>query len=107
VLEPAVPILRHLADVVAEHGEYTRHVVLPDNAPQSRSPGAVAGHHHGHVVVKDLDREVLAGFAEHLFLFLLQHLARTMMGIDDLVAHLVRDVDDLGRFYDGLRLEWR
>jgi hypothetical protein len=29
------------------------------------------------------------------------------MRIDHFVAHLVGDVDDLGSFDDGLRLEWR
>src|SRR5437588_6183570 len=107
VLEPAVPVLRHLADVVAQHRKHSRDVLLADHSPQACPPRAVARHHHGHVVVKDLDREVLARLAEHLLLLLLQDLARPVMWIDHLVAHLVRDVDDLGDFYDGLRLEWR
>jgi hypothetical protein len=56
--------------------------------------------------VKDLDREVLTGLPEHLLLLLLQHLAGAVMGIHDLVAHLVGDVDDLDLFYDGLRFDW-
>ncbi len=50
---------------------------------------------HGHVVVEDLDREVLAPFAEYLHFLLLQHLAGAVMGVDDVVAELELDVLDL------------
>jgi hypothetical protein len=45
--------------------------------------------------VKDLDREVLAPFAEYLHLLLLQHLPRAVVGIDDVIAELELDVLDL------------
>jgi hypothetical protein len=41
--------------------------------------------------VQDLDREVLALLAEDLLLFLLEDLARPVMGVDDVVADLERD----------------
>jgi hypothetical protein len=41
--------------------------------------------------VEDLDRQVLALLAEDLLLFLLEDLARAVMGIDDAVADLVLD----------------
>jgi hypothetical protein len=45
--------------------------------------------------VENLDREVLAGFAEHLHFLLAQHLARAVVGIDDVVAELKLDALDL------------
>ena len=51
--------------------------------------------HHGHVVVEDLDREVLALLAEHLLLLLLEDLARAVVRVDDVVADLELDVLDL------------
>jgi len=45
--------------------------------------------------VQDLDREVLALLAEHLLEFLLEDLPRAVMGVDDVVADLELDVDDL------------
>jgi hypothetical protein len=45
--------------------------------------------------VEDLDREVLAAFAEDLHLLLLEHLAGAVMGVDDVVPELELDVLDL------------
>jgi hypothetical protein len=45
--------------------------------------------------VEDLDREVLAYLAEDVLLLLLDHLARPVMGIDDVVTDLEVDVLDL------------
>jgi hypothetical protein len=45
--------------------------------------------------VEDLDGEVLAPFAEHLHLLLLQHLAGAVVRVDDVVAELELDVLDL------------
>jgi hypothetical protein len=50
--------------------------------------------------VEDLDREVLATFAEHLHLLLLQHLASAVMGIDDVVTQLELDELDFARDLD-------
>ena len=57
-------------------------------------PAFCARDHDRHVVVKDLDREVLAYLAEDVLLFLLDHLARPMMRVDHVVADLEIDVDD-------------
>jgi hypothetical protein len=45
--------------------------------------------------VEDLDGEVLALLTEHLLEFLLEDLARSVVRIDDVVADLELDVDDL------------
>jgi hypothetical protein len=45
--------------------------------------------------MKNLDREVLAHLAEDVLLFLLDDLARPVMGVDDVVADLEIDVLDL------------
>jgi hypothetical protein len=45
--------------------------------------------------VKDLDREVLALLAEDLLDLLIQHLARAVVRVDDVVAEL--ELDELGR----------
>jgi hypothetical protein len=46
--------------------------------------------------VQDLDGEVLALLTEHLLDFLLEDLPGPVMRIDDVVADLEIDVDDLG-----------
>jgi hypothetical protein len=46
--------------------------------------------------VEDLDRQVLALLAEDLACFLLEDLARTVVGIDDVVA----DVELDNRYFD-------
>jgi hypothetical protein len=67
--------------------------------------------------VQDLDREVLALLAEDLLPFLLEDLARPVMGVDDVVADLERDALGFNRlevlqllfgyFCDGaLLLQW-
>src|SRR5919107_6079533 len=66
VLEAPVPVLRHLAHVVAKDGEHLLYVVLPDHAPEARLVGVAARDHHGHVVIKDLNGQVLALPAVHL-----------------------------------------
>ena len=71
------------------------HGLLVDHPAQAREGGVLGRDPHGHVVVEDLDREVLAALAEHLHLLLLQHLARAVVGVDDVVAELELDVLDL------------
>src|SRR4051794_7939204 len=95
VLEAPVPVLRHLRHVGAEDREDLLDRVLVDHAAQAGLAGVRARDHDGHVVMKDLDREVLAHLAEDVLLFLLDHLAGPMMGIDHVVADLEIDVDDL------------
>jgi hypothetical protein len=53
--------------------------------------------------VKDLDREVLAAFAEYLHLLLLEDLARPVMGVDDLVSELELYVLDLASDLEFVR----
>ena len=45
---------------------------------------------HRHVVVQDLDRQVLALLSENLALFLLDDRSRPVVGIDHLVADVVQ-----------------
>jgi hypothetical protein len=45
--------------------------------------------------MEDLDGQILAALAEDLLLFLLDHLARPVVGVDDVVADLKIDVDEL------------
>jgi hypothetical protein len=45
--------------------------------------------------VEDLDREVLAYLAEDVLLLLLDHAACPVVGVDDVIADLEIDVDDL------------
>src|SRR4051812_27756487 len=92
---PAVPVLGHLGDVVLQDGEDLLDGLLVDDAAEAGDPRVLAGDHHRHVVVQDLDGEVLALLTEHLLQFLLEDLPRPVMGIDDVVADLELDVDDL------------
>src|SRR3954453_24076316 len=86
VLEATVPVLRHLADVVAQHGEDLLHGLVVDHAPQARLGRVLARDHHRHVVVQDLDRQVLATLAEHRLLLLFEDLACPVVGIHDAVT---------------------
>src|SRR4051812_24602889 len=95
VLEPAVPVLGHLGQLVLQHGEDLLHGLLVDDAPEAGDAGVLARDHDGHVVVQDLDGEVLALLTEHLLQFLLEDLPRAMVGVDDVVADLELDVHDL------------
>jgi hypothetical protein len=47
--------------------------------------------------VEDLDRQILPALAEYLHLLLLDHLPRTVVRVDDVVAKLELDVLDLAR----------
>src|ERR1700712_921029 len=94
VLETPVPVLRHLRDIVGKNGQDLLDGILVDHAPQAGLAGVLARDHDGHVVVEDLDRQVLAYLAKNVLLFLLDHLAGPMMGVDHVVADLEIDVDD-------------
>jgi len=97
VLEATVPVLRHLRDLVAQHVQDLLDRFLVDHPAQAGQRSVLRRDSHRHVVVKDLDREVLAAFAEHLHLLLLQHLACPVMGVHDMVAELELDVLDFAR----------
>ena len=99
VLEAPVPVLRHLRDVVREHREHLLDRLLVDHAPQADLGGVLGRDHHRHVVVQDLDGQVLALLTEQILRFLLEDLAGPVVRVDDVVAALELDVlDD-----DGLR----
>jgi hypothetical protein len=51
--------------------------------------GVLAGNHHGHVVVKDLDRQVVPLLAEEVLGLLLEHHPSPVVRIDDVVAYVV------------------
>src|SRR5918998_6056239 len=93
VLEATVPVLRHLADVGAEHRDHALDRVLVDHSAQPGLGRVLARDHHGHLVVDDLDCEVLALGAEYVAYLLLEDLAGPVMGVDHVVADLVVDLD--------------
>jgi hypothetical protein len=95
VLEPAVPVLGHLRDFVAQHVENLFDGLLVDHPAQAREGRVLGRDADRHVVVEDLDRQILAAFAEDLHLLLLEHLAGAVMGVDDVIAELELDVLDL------------
>ena len=64
VLEPPIPVLGHVRTLILQHGENLLDRLLVDHATKPCQGGVLGRHHHGHVVVKDLDREVLAAFAQ-------------------------------------------
>src|SRR5918997_1208760 len=68
---------------------------FPGPPPQARLARVLTRDHDGHVVVQDLDGEVLPLLTKHLLALLLQDLAGAMMWVDDVVAELELDVLDL------------
>jgi len=66
------------------------HHVLADHLPQANGLGILGGDVHCHVVVEDLDRQVLALFAEDFTLFPLHNRACSVVWIHHLVADLVQ-----------------
>src|SRR5215208_30148 len=95
VLEPAVPVLGHLAHVVAKHSQHALDGLLADDPAQACLPRVLTRDHDGHVVVKDLDRQVLALLAEHRLELLLLDLAGAVVRVHHVVADLVDDLDEL------------
>src|SRR5919198_1360662 len=71
VLEATVPVLRHLRAAAGEGLHDDLDHVFADHLPEAYLLGVLRRHVHGHVVVQDLDREVLTLLAEDLALFLL------------------------------------
>src|ERR1700761_4739957 len=80
VLETPVPVFRHLGDVVGEDGGDFFDFFLVDHAPQTGLTGVLRGDHHGELVVKDFDREVLTLAAHQLPRFLGHDQAGSVMG---------------------------
>ncbi len=91
VLEAPVPVLGHLRHVVPQHIQDLLDGLLVDDAAQAGLAGVAARNHDRHVVVEDLDGEVLLFLTEDLLALLLEDLAGPVMGIDDVVADLEVD----------------
>jgi hypothetical protein len=90
VLEAPVPVLRHLRAAGGEVLEDLLDGLLVDHLAQSDTFGVLGGDVHGHVVVIDLDREVLANLAEHVLLLTLHDRPCPVVRIHHLVADLVQ-----------------
>src|SRR4051812_20804911 len=90
VLEAAVPVFRHLGRAARERLEDDTHFLLADDAPQADLVGVFARDLHGHIVVQDLDRQVLALLAKDLTRFLLDNRPGTVVRVHHLVADLVQ-----------------
>ena len=92
VLVAPVPVLRHLRSAGTQHGQDLLDRLLVDHAAKAGDRGVLRRDHDRHVVVVDLDRQVDALLTEHLTRFLLDHLPRAVVRIDDVVALLELDV---------------
>ncbi len=57
-----------------------------DHAAQTGDVRVLARNHHGHVVVEDLDGQIVPGLTQKLLGFLQDHNACAMVRIDDVVA---------------------
>src|SRR5215211_657380 len=90
VLEPAVPVLRHRRPVARERLDDFLDGLLADDLPQADRLAVVGGNVHGHVVVKDLNSEVLTLLSQNLARFLLHDSACPVVWIHHLVADLVQ-----------------
>ena len=86
VLVATAPVLGHLGGVAAQHLEDLLDDVGLDDLAQAGAVGVLDRDHDGHVVVEDLDGEVLAQLTEHFLLLDLHDLAGAVMRIHDLVA---------------------
>src|SRR5205814_9650382 len=73
-----------------ERREAGRDHVLADDLPETHLLGVLRRHVDGHVVVQDLDRQVLALLAENLALFLLYDRTCPVVWIHHLVADFVQ-----------------
>src|SRR5436305_1389235 len=90
VLEAAVPVLGHLRAAARECFDDDLDHVLADDLPEPDLLGVLGGDVDRHVVVQDLDRQILALLAEHLALFLLYDRACPVVWIHHLVADFVQ-----------------
>src|SRR5207245_1715189 len=90
VLEAAVPVLGHLRAAAGERLDDDLDHVLADHLPEADLLGVLGRNVDGHVVVQDLDRQVLALLAEDLTLFLLYDRTCPVVRIHHLVADFVQ-----------------
>src|SRR4249919_1473432 len=92
VLEPPVPVLGHLRAVALEHLDHLIDGLLLDHLAQSDTVGAVKRDRDGHVVVQDLDGQVLAFLVTHLPAVSAHDRPGTVVRVDDLLANFVQGV---------------
>ena len=97
VLVAPAPVLGHLRGVAVQHRENLVDHVGGDDLAQAGAVGGVDGDHDGHVVVQDLDGEVLAQLTADFHVLDLHDLARAVMRVDDLIADSVQDQPPPGR----------
>jgi hypothetical protein len=88
VLEAEGPAPRHLGDLVGEDADHLLDLLPVDDAAKASRVGVLAGHHHGHPVVEDLNRQVVAVLSEEFLGFLFDHDARAVLRVDDVVSNL-------------------
>src|SRR5207302_10083176 len=90
VLEAAVPVLRHLRAAASKSLDDDLDHVLADHLSEPDLLGVLRRDVDGHIVVQDLDRQVLTLLAEHLALFLLYDRTCPVVRIHHLVADFVQ-----------------
>src|SRR5919108_1513545 len=88
VLEPAIPVLGHLRGTSGEGPHHHRHRPLVYHLTQPHSLCVLARNVDGHVVVQDLNRQVLTRLAKYLTLLLANDSPRPVVWIDHLVAYV-------------------
>src|SRR4051794_9819730 len=88
VLEAAIPVLRHRGAATGERLRDLLDHLLVDDLPQPDRFGVLARNVDGHVVVQDLDGQVLALLPQDDALFLLYDRACSVVWIHHLVADL-------------------
>jgi hypothetical protein len=93
VLEPAVPVLRHIGDVIREYPDHLLDLLRVDDPAQTRPVGVLARDHHRHVVVEDVDGEVVALLSHQVLGLALQDHSCAVMRIDDVVSNLESALD--------------
>ena len=104
MLEAAVPVLRHVRHLAGQHGYHLLDLFAVDDPAQARPVGVLAGHHDGHVVVQDLDCQVVPLLAEEVLGLLHEHHPSPVVWIHDVVADVecaldgAQLVSDLYRF---------
>src|SRR5205807_6268390 len=84
------PVLRHLRAAAGQSLDDDLDHVLADHLPETDLFGVLRGDVDGHVVVQDLDRQVLALLTEHVAPFLLHDRACPVVRIHHLVADFVQ-----------------
>src|SRR5215217_1937516 len=86
VLEAAVPVLGHVRNLAGQHPDHLLNLFARDHPSQSRPVGVLARHHDRHVVVQDLDGQIVPLLAQEILGLLLQHNTRPVVRVDDVVA---------------------